>query len=165
MLNTLFQSGNLLRYISLDSCQGECLFLILERYTRFALLNNHSFIAPIGVLLNTWLHFQHWMSEGSPLQMFSVFFFYANRTIILDSIYLSVKRANCFASSFFLFYVNSVSLNTDTYMSNPLVPRVPRFMCSIRVQLNQPCYSWPSSGANAGLHTQFYCVMVLIIFR
>lgn len=69
MPNTLVQSGNLLGHISSDSCQGECLFLILERYTRFALLNNHSFTAPIGGLLSSWLGFQHWMSEGSLLQI------------------------------------------------------------------------------------------------
>lgn len=51
------QSGNLLRHISPDSCQRECLFLMLERYTRFTLLNDHSFTAPTGVLLSLWLQF------------------------------------------------------------------------------------------------------------
>lgn len=57
MLNTLVQSGNLLRHISPGSCQKECLFLMLERYTRFTLLNDHSVKAPIGVLLSLWLYF------------------------------------------------------------------------------------------------------------
>lgn len=153
MLNTLVQSGNLLRHISSDSCQGECLFLILERYTRFALLNNHTFIAPIGVLLSSWLHFQHWCQK---VAHFKWFFWCQPYNYSRQHLFQS-QRANYFT---FLFHVNSASLNNDGYKC----PNCwyPECLC---LWAQQALFIMTIFRGNAALHTQIYCVMVLIIFR
>lgn len=49
-------------------------------------------------------------------------------------------------------------------MSNPLVPRKLRFMSPRECSPASP-FNLANLRGNAGLHTQIYCVVVLIIFR
>lgn len=135
MLNTLVQSGNLLRHISPDSCQRECLFLMLERYTRFTLLNDHSFTAPIGVSLSLWLHF----SIGCQMMSFGAW-----HTTTLDSISFRGKRLIVF----FLSHINSAWLNATWHKS--WICLYPKCRCKVsKLKLPHPysllSYSHPQS--------------------